>query len=169
MPCDGLLVRLLFQSIVYVAPQDIGTTSMCMYDSLLGFLCITGLVLTEWPALNTCVLVFGPPSASLCFGSALVRLVLHQNRSGSVQVVVLPKSADVLGGAEDGDGGVCATLMLATDNVRRTATTAVRAGSCTSFRDCCCLCRRCRSSACETRARVFCTSAVRERDTHTHT
>lgn len=59
---------------------------------------------------------------------ALLRrcVVLHQNQSGSVQVVVLPKSADVLGGMEDGGG--CATLMLATDSVRRTATTAVRAG-----------------------------------------
>eukprot|EP00752_Nemacystus_decipiens_P017125 g15340.t1 len=53
------------------------------------------------------------------------RFEMLENQSGSVQVVVLPKSADVLGGPEDG----CATLMLATNSVRRTATTAVRAGA----------------------------------------
>eukprot|EP00903_Cladosiphon_okamuranus_P011548 g10871.t1 len=54
------------------------------------------------------------------------RFEMLENQSGSVQVVVLPRSADVLGGAEVGG---CATLTLATDNVRRTAATAVRAGA----------------------------------------
>ena len=65
-----------------------------------------------------------PRPASVGFvGLVLMR---HQNQSGLVQVVVLPTSADVLGGP---DAGGCATLTLATDSVRRTAATAVRAGT----------------------------------------